>query len=91
MVVGLSNKFENKDKCKNKKGIVNNNYIIDTSLGNGQATIKQTDFDFEVTKEGFQYNDQLTDCFGLGSISVFHTFRHVEGVLQTTPVYYVNN
>lgn len=37
------------------------------------------------------YNDQLTDCFGIGNVSVFHSFRHLNGKVQKTPVYYVNN
>jgi hypothetical protein len=90
MLVAISNKSEHKDKCKNKNGICNNNYIIDASLGNEVAKMREVKFDFKVDGDFF-YNDQLTDCFGLGSVSVFHTFRHKEGQVQDTPVYYVNN
>ena len=87
----LSNKLDHKDKCKDKNGVINNNYIIDATLGNDQATIRETKFVFDVEPDGFCYNDQLIDCFGVGHVSIFHTFRHSEGKTLTTPVYYVNN
>lgn len=92
MLVAISNKFEHKDKCKDKNGVFNNNYIIDTTLGNDQGTIREVRFAFDIDKkDGFMFNDQLTDCFGIGNVSVFHTFKHEDGKTVTTPVYYVNN
>ena len=90
-LVALSNKMDHKDKCKDKNGVVNNNYVIDATLGNDQATIRESKFVFEVAEDGFVFNDQLTDCFAIGNVSVFHTFRHKEGQVQTTPVYYVHH
>ena len=90
MLVAISNKFEHKDKCKNKDGVYNNNYIIDATHGNDQAILNETKFSFE--KDGdFMYNEQLTDCFGIGDISVFHTFRHDNGQVCETPIYFINN
>lgn len=83
--------MDHKEKCKDKNGIFNNNYIIDATLGNDQASIREAKYTFDVEPDGFCYNDQLTDCFAIGSVSVFHTFRHKEGQVQTTPVYYVNH
>ncbi len=77
-LVAITNKLDHKDKCK-KNGILQNNYIIDTSLGNEQATIREVKFLFGKAEDGFCYNDQLTECFGLGNVSVFHTFRWKEG------------
>lgn len=37
------------------------------------------------------YNTQVIDSFGIDNVSVFHTFRHLNGKIQKTPVYYVNN
>ena len=91
MVAALSNKSDHKDKCKDKNGIYNNNYVVDASMGEDNATIREAKFTFKVETDGFCYNDQLCNCFGLGNISVFHTFRHKEGVVQRTPVYYVLN
>jgi hypothetical protein len=45
----------------------------------------------DVEADGFCYNDQQIDCFGMNGVSVFHTFRHKEGQVQKTPVYYVHN
>ncbi len=36
-------------------------------------------------------NSQLINCFGLGPISVFHTFKHKNGESVKSPVYYVLN
>ena len=90
-LVALSNKYDHKEKCKNKDGVVNNNYVIDATLAKDQASIRETKFSFDKDGETFSYNDQLTDCFGLGGVSVFHTFRHKEGQVLETPVYYVHN
>lgn len=91
MVAALSNKSDHKEKCKDKNGVYNNNYVVDASMGEDKATIRQAKFTFKVESDGFCYNDQLTNCFGLGNVSVFHTFRHKDGQVQTTPVYYVQN
>ena len=90
-LVALSNKYEHKEKCKNKDGVINNNYVIDATVSKDQATIRETKFNFGLESDGFSFNDQLTDCFGLGGVSVFHTFRHKEGQVLETPVYYVHN
>lgn len=37
------------------------------------------------------YNDQLIDFFGIGTISVFHTFRHNNGMPVESPIYYLQN
>ena len=89
--MALSNKFEHKEKCKDKNGVFNNIYIIDATTGNDKATIREAKFTFEIEPDGFMYNDQLTSCYGMDGVSVFHTFRHKEGQVQTTPVYYVHN
>lgn len=74
-----------------KNGVYNNNYIIDATVSKDQATMRETKFIFDKEEDGFMYNDQVIDCFGVGNMSVFHTFRHIEGKIQVTPVYYVNN
>jgi hypothetical protein len=58
--------------------VINNNFIIDFIPGEEEARMRETKFVFEVDKD-FMYNDQVTDCFSFGPISVFHTFRHENG------------
>jgi len=91
MIAAITNKFEHKDKGKDKNGVFNNNYVLDASHGNDQGTIRETKFVFEIANDGFGYNEQTVDCFGIGPISVFHTFRHEKGQVLETPIYYINN
>lgn len=90
MLAAFSNKFEHGDKCK-KNGIINDNYVIDASILKEEASLRETKFVFDVETDGFPYNNQVIDSFGISGLSIYHTFRHKEGKLQTTPVYYVNN
>jgi hypothetical protein len=87
----VCNSGKNDAKAKNSAGIVNNNFILDTSLGNEHGTLRETKFFFPKEADGYEWNEWLIDYFPLGNISVFHTFRHINGVLQETPVYYINN
>ena len=84
MLVTNSNK--EKYHC-NDEGIVNNNYIVDAKSG----TMRETKFWFKDPKDGFAWNEQMIEYFYMGSVSVFHTFRHEAGKTLTTPVYYVDN
>lgn len=90
MLMCMSTKSDHKDKAKTK-GIFNNNFVMDASAGNDHATIREAKFLFDITEDGFCYNDQLIDFFPLGGISVFHTFRHSKGEPLETPVYYIKN
>ena len=78
MLMGFSNKIDYPQKSKNEKGIINNNYVIDASIDNENATIRETKFVF-VGEKDYSYNDHLVDCFGLGPFSVFHTFKNSQG------------
>lgn len=80
MAVAISNKTEL--KCENSSGIINNNYIIDLDL----KTVREAKFFFDK-----KYNDYLIDYYNLGPISMFRTFEFIDGQVQRTPVYYVNN
>ena len=89
MIVANSGKTD--AKAKNPAGIVNNNFILDTTLGNDQGTLRETKFYFRKEADGHEWNEWLIDFFPLGNISVFHTFRYINGVRQETPIFYINN
>jgi hypothetical protein len=78
MIFATSNK--NELKAKNTHSLVsNNNYILDATVGNAHGILRETRFVFDVEEDGFAYNDQLIECFRVGEVSVFHTFRHHKG------------
>jgi hypothetical protein len=89
MLVASSSKSDT--KAKDKNGVVNNNFILDTTAGNDKGTLRETKFIFDVEADGFSFNDQLIDFFRLGLVSVFYTFRHEKGEALETPVYYVSH
>ena len=90
MITGLSSKNDHKNKCKDAKGVINNKFIIDASLGNEKAMVRETKFVFE-DDEGYSFNDHLIDCFSLGTFSVFHTFRNNQGLSLEAPIFFVHN
>ncbi len=47
MLVGNSNKHLLKNKCKTK-GVFNDNYIVDATAGNDKATLRETNFVFDI-------------------------------------------
>lgn len=77
MLVAISSK--NEAKAKNVNGVINNNFILDATAGNDKGMLRETRFDFGVESDGFSFNDQIIDFYRLGSVSVFHTFRHEKG------------
>ena len=79
-MVCVSNKTES--RAYNKEGVVNNNFIVDVNT----STIRQTKYSFAE-----KYNDYQIDYMYLGPISMFRTFYFLDGKVQTSPVYYVNN
>lgn len=85
MLVGNSNKIEH--NAKNKEGVINNNYVVN----NLTKEMREAKFWFKDPIDGFAWNDQMIEYFYMGTVSVFHTFKHDKGVTLSTPVYYVNN
>ena len=53
--------MDHKEKCKDKNGIYNNNYIIDASLGNDKATIREAKFTFDVEQDGSVWDESEWD------------------------------
>lgn len=47
MLMGLSTKLEHPNLCKNQKGVINNNFIIDASELKEGVSIEETEFFFQ--------------------------------------------
>ena len=76
----ISNKTDS--KALNSDGVTNNNFTVDLSA----LTIRETRYWFDK-----KYNDYLIDYLYLGPIAMFRTFFFVDGKVERSPVYYVNN
>lgn len=47
-MTAFSNKYVYNDKCKDKYGILNDNYIIDASVSKNKASVRETNFVFDI-------------------------------------------